>query len=110
VLKPKLIMPVALLLVGAVAAGVAAAIGVRHRQTAPKITGTELNRATPNVPLLNKEGQRVTLAHFRGKVVRSAKPGSATASSSPRSASTRGGTHRRGCTPSSATRASTSRC
>jgi len=69
VLKPKLMMPVALLLVGAIAAAVAVAISARHAQTSPKITGTELNRPTPNVPLLNEDGQRVTLADFRGKVV-----------------------------------------
>jgi cytochrome oxidase Cu insertion factor (SCO1/SenC/PrrC family) len=69
VLKPKLMIPVALLLVGAIAAGVVAAIGARHGQAAPKITGAELNRPTPNVPLLNKEGKRVMLADFRGKVV-----------------------------------------
>jgi cytochrome oxidase Cu insertion factor (SCO1/SenC/PrrC family) len=67
-MKPKLMIPV-LLLVGAIAAGVAAAIGARHGQTAPKITGTELNRPTPNVPLLDKDGKQVTLADFRGKVV-----------------------------------------
>jgi protein SCO1/2 len=64
-MKPKLMIPLAL--VGAIA--VAVAISARHAQTSPKITGTELNRPTPNVPLLDKDGKQVTLADFRGKVV-----------------------------------------
>jgi protein SCO1/2 len=64
---PKLMIPLAL--VGAIAVAVAVAIGARHAQTSPKITGTELNRPTPNVPLLDKDGKQVTLAHFRGRVV-----------------------------------------
>lgn len=33
------------------------------------ITGTQLDRPTPNIPLLDGHGKRVTLASFRGKVV-----------------------------------------
>jgi cytochrome oxidase Cu insertion factor (SCO1/SenC/PrrC family) len=68
-MKPRSMLAVAVLLAGAIAAGVAAAIGAWQGRSAPTITGTELNRPVPMVPLLTEHGKQVSLAAFRGKVV-----------------------------------------
>jgi cytochrome oxidase Cu insertion factor (SCO1/SenC/PrrC family) len=68
-IRPKLMIPVAALLLGAIVLGVSAAVSARHGVAGSRITGTELDRPTPDIPLLNKDGKQVDLADFRGKVV-----------------------------------------
>jgi cytochrome oxidase Cu insertion factor (SCO1/SenC/PrrC family) len=50
-------------------AAIAAALAFRSETPKPQITGTQLDRPVPAVPLLDEEGRRVTLAEFSGKVV-----------------------------------------
>ena len=52
-----------------VGAGLGTAFVARGARSHPKITGIELNRPVPDVPLLDASGRRVRLSDFRGKVV-----------------------------------------
>jgi protein SCO1/2 len=67
VLTSRLAVAVAVVVVGASAAGIA--LSARHRAGGPTITGIGLNRPVPSVPLLAEGGRQVSLADFRGRVV-----------------------------------------
>ena len=65
----KRLVIVAAVAAAPVAAGIAAGVTSLHRASASTITGTELNRPVPSLPLLDAHGKRVTLSAYRGKVV-----------------------------------------
>jgi cytochrome oxidase Cu insertion factor (SCO1/SenC/PrrC family) len=53
----------------AVGVGLGLAFASRGGGQKAAIVGTQLDRQTPAIPLLNEDGRKVTLADFRGKVV-----------------------------------------
>jgi cytochrome oxidase Cu insertion factor (SCO1/SenC/PrrC family) len=68
-MKRKVTIAVGIVCAAALAGGLWAALADRHSAGATSTTGIRLDRALPNVPLLDEHGHAVTLGDYRGKVV-----------------------------------------